>query len=263
MKDMQPPPLDQSRVKQSFRRGLESYHGAASVQAETASHLARMLQDQGAPRHFGSVLEFGCGTGHLTRNLLQRFSADSLILNDLVPEAAQVLQALGDEIRLNTRFAGGPVESLPLPLDLDLIASASTVQWIPDPRALMTRLALHLKPGGWLAISGFGRGQFRELAALGSDAAAPSYLDAVEWPSVLPDGLEIRQIEQRPVVLEFASALQLLKHLRQTGVNGNAQHGWSRRQLRLFEDAYRERFGRDGKLTLTYDPVLLVGQHTG
>lgn len=263
MKDMQPPHLDQSRVQQSFRRGLENYHGAASVQAETARRLAQMLQGLGAPRHFGSVLEFGCGTGHLTRHLFQRFGADSLILNDLVPEASQVLQALGEATRRNARFDGGPVENLPLPQQLDLIASASTVQWIADLPALMARLALHMKPGGWLALSGFGRSQFRELAALGSAAAAPSYLDADEWPSVLPDGLEILQVEQCPVVLEFASALQLLTHLRQTGVNGNAQHGWSRRQLRSFEDAYRERFGRGGKLPLTYEPVLLVARRTG
>ncbi|OBY28335.1 malonyl-ACP O-methyltransferase BioC [Leisingera sp. JC1] len=263
MKDMQSPHLDQFRVQQSFRRGLESYHGAASVQAGTAGNLARMLQDQCAQRHFGSVLEFGCGTGHLTRNLLQRFSADSLILNDLVPEAAQVMQTLERAAEAKTRFRSGPVESLPLPQDLDLIASASTVQWIPDPRALMARLAMHLKPGGWLALSGFGRNQFRELAALGSAAAAPSYLDAEEWPSVLPDDLEIQAIEQRTVVLEFDTALDVLKHLRQTGVNGNAQQGWSRRQLRSFEDAYRAQFEQGGKLPLTYDPVLLVARRTG
>lgn len=263
MKDMQPQHPDQSRVRKSFRRGLESYHDAASVQAETARQLARMLQDQAGARRFGSVLEFGCGTGHLTRQLMQRFRADRLILNDLVPEAGQVLQALEEETRLNARFEAGPVESLPLPNQLDLIASASTVQWIPDLPALMSRLAMQLKPGGWLALSGFGRSQFRELAALGSAAAAPSYLDADEWCSVLPDGLEIQQIAQHPSVLEFGSAVELLKHLRQTGVNGNAQQGWSRRKLCSFEDDYRERFGRGCKLPLTYDPVLLVARRAG
>ncbi|MCB4455872.1 malonyl-ACP O-methyltransferase BioC [Leisingera sp. McT4-56] len=260
MKDMQPPHLDQSRVRQSFRRGLESYHGSASVQADIAGQLAAMLQQQGAPRRFASVLEFGCGTGHLTRQLLQRFQADSLSLNDLVPEAAQVLQALDGTAPAQARFAGGPIEILPLPQELDLIASASTVQWIPDLAGLAARLAAHLKPGGWLALSGFGRGQFRELAALGSAAAAPSYLDADEWPAVLPHGMEILQITQRPVVLEFSSAMHLLKHLRQTGVNGHAQQNWSRRRLREFEEAYRARFGRNGILPLTYDPVLLVAR---
>ncbi|UWQ31610.1 malonyl-ACP O-methyltransferase BioC [Leisingera sp. M527] len=263
MKDTLPPQLDQTRVRQSFRRGLNSYHGTASVQADIAAQLAGLLQAQGAPRRFGAVLEFGCGTGHLTRHLLQRFTAGSLLLNDLVPEAAQVLQALGSAAPAQSRFEAGPVETLPLPQQLDLIASASTVQWIPDLPALTARLAARLKPGGWLALSGFGRGQFRELAALGSSAAAPSYLDAGEWPSVLPQDLEILAIEQCTAVLKFDTALELLKHLRRTGVNGHAQQSWSRRRLQDFEGAYRQRFGCGGKLPLTYDPVLLVARKTG
>ncbi|MFY0310236.1 malonyl-ACP O-methyltransferase BioC [Leisingera sp. D0M16] len=257
-----PPQLDQSRVRQSFRRGLESYHRNASVQAEIAAQLAEMLQAQGAPGQFGAALEFGCGTGHLTRQLLHRYRIGSLLLNDLVPEAAFALQALEGAEQPQVRFEAGPVESLPLPQELDLIASASTVQWIPDLPALTARLAARLKPGGWLALSGFGRGQFRELAALGSAAAAPSYLDAGEWRAVLPESLNLLAVTQAPVVLEFDNALALLKHLRQTGVNGHAQQSWSRRHLRDFEDAYRARFGRSGKLPLTYDPVLLVARRT-
>lgn len=260
MKDIMPPQLDQSRVRQSFRRGLQSYHRSASVQADIAARLAELLQAQGAPERFEAALEFGCGTGHLTRQLVQRFGFGSLLLNDLVPEAASVLQETGGAAPVQVRFEAGPVESLPLPHGLDLIASASTVQWIPDLSALTARLAARLNPGGWLALSGFGRGQFRELAALGSAAAAPSYLDAGEWRAVLPQSLDILAVTQAPVVLEFDSALALLKHLRQTGVNGHAQQSWSRRHLRDFENAYRERFGGGGKLPLTYDPVLLVAR---
>ncbi|WP_264212968.1 malonyl-ACP O-methyltransferase BioC [Leisingera thetidis] len=267
MKDMAFPHIrphpDQGRIRQSFRRGLDSYHRSASVQADIAARLAGMLQAQGAPRQIGAALEFGCGTGHLTRQLLQRFETGSLILNDLVPEAACALRALDGTVPAQARFEPGPIETLPLPQDLDLIASASTVQWIPDLPALTARLAARLKPGGWLALSGFGRGQFRELAALGSAAAAPSYLDAAEWRAVLPESMEILAIEQRPAVLEFGTALELLKHLRQTGVNGHAQHSWSRRRLRDFEAAYRAQFGRDGRLPLTYDPVLLAARKTG
>lgn len=262
MKDMMPPQVDRSRVRQSFRRGLESYHRNASVQADIAAQLAQMLQAEGAPGQFGAALEFGCGTGHLTRQLVQRFEIGSLLLNDLVPEAASAVQALEGAELPQVRFEAGPVESLPLPQELDLIASASTVQWIPDLPALTARLAARLKPGGWLALSGFGRGQFRELAALGSAAAAPSYLDAGEWRAVLPGSLDLVAAAQAPVMLEFDSALALLRHLRQTGVNGHAQQSWSRRRLRDFEDAYRAQFGQGGKLPLTYDPVLLVARRT-
>lgn len=261
MKDIGARIPDQTRIRQSFRRGLGSYHRAASVQAQIAARLAQLLAEAGAAPQIGSAVEFGCGTGHLTQQLGQRFGFGRLLLNDLVPEASAALSVLPRAAQ--ARFAAGPIETLPLPPQLDLIASASTVQWIADLPGLLARLADHLAPGGRLLLSGFGRRQFHELAALGSAAAAPSYLDAADWPAMLPAGLEILALEQAPQVLHFDGAMALLKHLRQTGVNGHAQQGWSRRRLRAFEDRYRARFGQADQLPLTYDPVLLLARKAG
>ena len=260
MKDISARLPDQSRIRHSFRRGLGSYHHAASVQARIAARLAQLLAEGGAPQRFDTALEFGCGTGHLTARLGQRFRLGQLLLNDLVPEAEMALSAVSSQDRPQARFAAGAIETLALPPQLELIASASTVQWIADLPTLLVRLRDHLAPGGWLLLSGFGRRHFHELAALGSAAAAPRYLDAPDWPAVLPQGLELLALEQQPQVLHFDGAMPLLKHLRQTGVNGHAQQGWSRRQLRNFEERYRARFGADGQLPLTYDPVLLLAR---
>ncbi|MGR3759876.1 methyltransferase domain-containing protein [Roseobacteraceae bacterium NS-SX3] len=263
MKDMQLPGLDQTRVRESFRRGLETYHQNASAQAGIAARLAQLLREHGTPHRFGAAFEFGCGTGHLTAELMQGFGIGQLTLNDLVAEAGPRLRALTAHRAEATHFAFGPVETVPLPRELDLVASASTVQWIADVPALMMRLAARLRPGGWLAVSGFGRAQFHELAALGPAAAAPSYADAAEWLAMLPADMEIVAVEQRPAVMEFASALSLLKHLRLTGVNGHARQSWSRGRLRAFEAEYRARFGRDGRLPLTYDPVWVIARKRG
>ncbi|MFW8636253.1 methyltransferase domain-containing protein [Cribrihabitans pelagius] len=254
------PGLDQSRVRQSFKRGLGNYHRHATVQAEIAIRLAALLADLGAPRSLNAALEFGCGTGHLTTALTERLDIGRLTLNDLVPEAAAAAAHAARPHCGVLDILPGPVETLPLPGGQDLITSASTVQWVDDLPALMARLAEHLRPGGWLALSGFGRCQFRELAELGSRAAAPSYMDAQEWPAILPEGLQLVALEQRPMVLEFGNIATLLRHLRLTGVNGNARQGWGRARLRAFEAAYQARFGRGGRLPLSYDPVWLVAR---
>ena len=145
MKDTSAPLLDQARVQRSFRRGLETYHRHAVAQARIAQDLAAMLAGAGAPRKLEAVLEFGCGTGLLTEALLGRFGIAGLTLNDLVAEAAPGLQA---RTAGQARFLAGPIEQLPLPDGLDLIASASTVQWVEDIPALMARLAASLRPGG-------------------------------------------------------------------------------------------------------------------
>lgn len=260
MKDHLLPEAPSARVGQCFRRGLGTYHQAARAQAQIARDLAGMLAESGAPERFGAVLEFGCGTGHLTEALLQRFSIDDLTLNDLVAEAAELAGATAGKQGVSPSFVAGPVETLRLTQKYDLIASASTVQWLPDLPEVLERLCASLRQGGWLALSGFGTAQFRELSALGSLAAAPNYINACDWPAVLPASMQLAAIRQEAIVIEFPSVLDVLRHLRATGVNGRARDHWSKEQLRKFENAYRERFQRDGMLPLTYDSVTLVAR---
>lgn len=262
MKDDLSCKLDQSRVRQSFCRGMQSYHQAASVQATIAADLVRILQAQNLPSQLGRVLEFGCGTGHLTTALLDGFEIAELTLNDLVPEAAGPLRDILHQHGQKAQLQFGAIERLPLPQQLDLIISASTVQWIADLPQTVERLSSHLAPGGWLALSGFGTDQFLELAALGSGAAAPSYLNAGDWPGILPAGLELITLRQQAIQVQFDSLLDLLRHLRHTGVNGQATRGWSRRDMRQFESRYRERFGQEGSLPLTYDAVWILARKT-
>jgi len=45
---------------------------------------------------------------------------------DAAPELAQIIQ----QANVKTEFAAGPIEAINLPDQLDLITSASTVQWV-------------------------------------------------------------------------------------------------------------------------------------
>lgn len=250
--------LSQARVQQSFRRGLGSYHAGASVQARIAGHLSAMLAEN-AGRSFERVFEFGCGTGHLTRALTENHEIEELYLNDLVPDCADAAQAAVCGTP-KVRFQAGDVQSVELPGAADLIASASTVQWIENQPRLLACLSGQLAEGGWLALSGFGSAQFHELAALGSTAGAPGYRDAGEWAAILPAEMELVAVHQTRIVRYFDTARDVLRHLRETGVNGNAQGGWTRGQLAGFEAEYDARFRTDAGLTLTYDPVWMLAR---
>lgn len=251
----------QNRIRQSFARGLPSYHGAAIAQAQIASLLAQALVDAGAPQRFQQALEFGCGTGLLTDALLQRFAIDQLMLNDLVADPAATLQPILDRHKTQTTFYAGPVETLPLPTALDLVASASTVQWVADPAALIVKLALHIAPGGWLALSGFARDHFAELRAVGAAAQAPSYLDGADWRAILPANMTVHSVTHHRISLQFPNAVSLLRHLRQTGVNAQAGRHWTRADLARFEASLRATQPNDGPLTLTYCPVIVIAQN--
>ena len=250
----------QNRVQQSFRRGLPSYHDAAKAQAGIARLLVDALCLAGAPSVFHHALEFGCGTGHLTSALLQRLAIGHLFLNDLVAESAAALQPVLQDQKVRSEFYAGPVETMPLPSGLDLIASASTVQWLHDPAQVIARLTVHLAPGGWLALSGFGQQHFAELQALGGFAQAPSYLNPDDWAALLPADMAIHTARQHNIKLHFPDAISLLRHLRFTGVNARAHSHWTRANLTDFEARLRKAQPKDSPLALTYCPVILIAR---
>lgn len=243
-----------ARIARSFRRSLYSYARNATLQHLIARLLVRRLYRAGAPAHLERAFEFGCGTGNLTRTLTERFTIDRLWLNDLVSDVRTHLPDTG------AAFVEGAVENIALPKDLDLIASASTIQWIDTPGPLFEKFGTALRPGGWLALSGYGPAQFRELEALGSKAGAPRYLGAADLCRLLPEGLEALEARSLRRRLWFDSPREILAHLRETGVNGLASGGWTRRDLAAFEAEYTERFELNRRVPLTYEPVWLIAR---
>jgi malonyl-CoA O-methyltransferase len=250
---------DTTRVARAFRRGLPSYGHDARAQARIASRLGLMMQQAGITGP-ARALEFGCGTGFLTRRLIGDIRPEWLVLNDLLPESEDQLASILAETGQAGRFEAGPIQSLPLPENLDLIASASTIQWLEDLPGQILRLCDHLAPGGWLALSGFGPEQFHELSALGSTAQAPSYVSAQDLAASLPPGMTPVAVTAHHIRLAFPDARAVLRHLRSTGVNAQAGTPWSRKKLRDFEEAYRGKFGRGTALPLTYHPVYVVAK---
>ncbi len=252
---------DAKRVQTSFRRGLATYHQAASAQRQIAGELVdHLCAEPDVPRQFSQVFEFGCGTGHLTEVLTARTRIARLLLNDLVPEAADQACPKAAPYCDVVEFRPGPVETMVMPQDADLIVSASTLQWVEDVPGVLSRLAAHLRPSGWLAFSTFGQRQFHELRDMGSSAAAPGYCDAHELRAHIPADLEVRVLRQAPIVMWFDTGMQLLRHLRDTGVNAQSSQIWSRRRLHEFGAEYLAKHGQGGRLPLTYDPVWLVAR---
>ncbi|WP_424944895.1 methyltransferase domain-containing protein [Aliiroseovarius crassostreae] len=251
-------PSSAAKVGRSFARNFHSYHANATIQAVIAEGLARRLQHHGAPARFARGFEFGCGTGHLTRALRDRFQIEHLTLNDLVPGAAEVAHAHQAD------FLPGDIRHTPWPDTPDLITSASTLQWMTDPAALVARAGRALAPGGWLALSGFGPMQYHELAALGSDAQAPGLCSAGTLAAALgTDRFQIHDARGREHRLWFTSPQDVLRHLRATGVNGAARAVWTKARLRAFCDTYRDQFERGGRVPLTYHPVWVIAQKRG
>lgn len=242
------------RVQRSFSRSFETYDAAAQQQAWCVRRLIDALKTAQAPRRFRTGLELGCGTGLLTYHLTETFDIDALTLNDISPKAQATAEALG------AAFVCGDAARIAWPETPDLIVSASMIQWLPDPAPLLRRATEALRPGGFLAVSGFGPRQYEELTHLGSTAAALGLCGADRLAAMVRGPLEILAIGERVQHMRFAAPRDVLTHLRQTGVNGQAQKGWSKTTLRQFTEAYCARFGDADGVPLTYHPVWLIAR---
>ncbi|MGO4854182.1 methyltransferase domain-containing protein [Phaeovulum sp. W22_SRMD_FR3] len=239
------------RVARSFGRSAPSYDAAATAQKAIAAEVFGRLMAHRGPEPLPRVLEAGYGSGHFTRHLL-RLPIGTLWLNDLAsPPLAACPQAV---------YLPGDIRSAVLPADLDLVASTSMIQWLPDPKATLAHLGRAVRPGGWMAISGFGPGHFPELRQLGSAAAAPSCLSAAALAALLPPGWQLREARDFTRQLWFSTPMQVLQHLRATGVNGCARRCWSRAALNAFCAGYSAAFGTAEGVPLTYCPTVIIAQ---
>ncbi|MDA7965040.1 methyltransferase domain-containing protein [Ruegeria sp.] len=243
-----------ARVQRSFSRSFATYHAAAHQQARIAERLVQALLDGGPPQRFNRVLELGCGTGHLTQRVQTVFQPGHMTLNDLSAEAQQTAEAHG------AAFLHGDARAVDWHTQPDLVASASMIQWLPDPAEFLRKAAGALAPGGWLAVSGFGPEQYRELVQIGSAAKAPGLCRAEDMAAAVRNDLEVVCIGETTEQMYFQSPRQVLEHLRSTGVNGRAQKAWTKSDLLRFTQDFTRNFGGDKGLPLTYHPVWLIAR---
>lgn len=246
---------DAHRVGRAFARHYGTYDEHAVVQRTIAERLDALIGQYAEERPIRRALEIGMGTGLLSRLLARRFPEAEWWFNDLVPEALCHVPA---ELR-EAHSLPGDAEHITFPESLDLIASASAIQWFDDLPLFFDKALRALAPGALLALSSFADGHFRELQLLTGKPLpypTPSELSAMAERA----GFTVRLCESRQRILHFATLRDLLHHLRSTGVNGRSSAGiHSRQQLADFQERYQQTFSSAGRgLPLHYAPVLLL-----
>jgi len=250
---------DKDLVRDRFGRSLAGYDGEAAVQRGMAAGLVEEILSHGGDR-FGSILEIGCGTGLLSREMARRLRIRKIVANDLVAECeSRVEGAMKQMAGAAFSFHPGDIERLDLPLAaFDLVASNAVFHWLDDPATLLERLAATLGSGGLLAFTTFGPDNLREVAAVGKRGLRYRSIDEVA--ALVERHYRILQCRESHEVLRFSSPRRVLEHLRRTGANGLERAGWTRGVLRTFAGEYRERFGKGDEVTLTYHPMFFVAR---
>ena len=246
--------IEQERIRRRFSQAVNTYDDHADAQKRICAHLVQLLTAY-TSSHFRRVLEIGCGSGGFTRLLKQECQIEEWVLNDLCETWQSAIEELFPSA--TPLFLAGDAERLAFPGTFDLIASASALQWMKDLPRFLHKLSSTLSPGGMLAFNTFTPDNLHEIKELtGEGLTYPTAGQLREWLSTY---FRIVHEEEGNIALTFRHPLEVLRHLKYTGVTANASCVWTRGKQERFCRDYQERFpSADGGVTLTYRPLYIL-----
>jgi malonyl-CoA O-methyltransferase len=211
------------------------------------------------------ILELGCGTGHLTRLLVDRFPLATLVATDL------------SEAMLREAESAWPIEHRPpkwevldarapyrASLQPDLLASNALIQWFPDLDTHFRSLRGLSKPGTDYLVSGFCRDHFPELETILGSAEfgyppGPGHSPDEAIEAAERSGWKALLVHEASKAETYASASDFLRHLKASGANRPppTNRPLTRSRLQLLVERLSREAGTPTGIAITWKPWFL------
>ncbi|OOF75942.1 malonyl-[acyl-carrier protein] O-methyltransferase BioC [Rodentibacter caecimuris] len=248
--------IEKQRIRQHFHKALDCYDDHAWIQQKINRRLLSYIMASLPTCSLENVLELGCGTGQLSKQLQQHIHANYWMFNDL----CDVKDRLKKKLSQPFEFHCGDAEQFSFNRTYDLIVSASAVQWFHHQASFIEHCKKGLSRDGLLAIATFGQENLYEIRALTNIGLI--YPSLSDWKAWLQDDFELLYAEITTEELFFPTPLDVLKHLKQTGVTATRQGIWTKQKLHRFIEQYQQHFSLPNQqVRLTYQPLWIVARY--
>ncbi len=142
-----------------------SYHRVSVPHEEWARSVLDRLPLTGEE----TVLDAGCGSGRVTRLLIERLPRGRVVAVDGSPS---MIEKVEEVLRPGDQALVADLTSLELDEPVDAVFSSAVFHWILDHDLLFRRLAAILRPGGALAAQCGGAGNIDRLRRISDEVAA-------------------------------------------------------------------------------------------
>lgn len=263
--------IDKARVRSSFDRAASSYDAAAVLQAEVRQQmLGRLDLIKVQPQ---VILDAGCGTGHASRALANRFPQATVVSLDIalgmLKKTKQVQSGISQKLKNLLGLSGSKclcadVEALPLASDsLSLIWSNLAIQWCNDLDATFQEAHRVLRPEGLYMFSTFGPDTLRELrmASNNEHTHVSRFIDMHDiGDALVRAGFSAPVLDVERYTLTYDDVRGVMRDLKAIGAH-NATEGRARGLLgksflqRLERNYEQFRHSEDGRLPATFEVV--------
>jgi len=248
--------MDKALIAQKFSKSLKSYDQEAKAQKLIIARLIELFEPYKADQ-FESILEFGTGTGLLSKEIRSHCQYQNLYLNDLSEEFESfTLSHFTKEDEDKISFIRGDIEQFDLPSNLDLVISASTEQWVENKSKFYNKISNSLKENGHFVFSTFGPDNLKQLRE--ATGVSLEYFELEENRKALAEQFEILYSEEENIILKFDSAMEILTHIKKTGVNAISKQNWTRKSVMELIKKIEKVCKKDDHYEITYHPLYFI-----
>ncbi|WP_409028977.1 methyltransferase domain-containing protein [Gracilimonas sediminicola] len=258
---------DISRIARSFGNAAEAYHQEAEIQKKVADGLISSLLPWRELLPSGPILEVGCGTGFLTRQLIEHFPDKEFLITDASPKMVEFCKSelekeglLSDKIQFQVLDADEFEEG---DNTYAMVVSNFAPHWFKDTSVSLENLSKAIQPGGLLLCSFPGNHSFEQwyehCLELGLPYTANPLPDVEEVVVKLSMGPIQIDYYENDLFQEFDSSIDFFRHLKRIGASVNVKgNALTSKQFRLLADHWDQK--SNNKLKIKWHVVYLAAK---
>lgn len=243
-------PTDSKHIKKQFEKSMKDYDKNATVQDLMASKM--MIELVKISNKFDNLLELGSGTGLLTKRIAKELKFQSYYANDIVEKSKMYVQKIIPEVN----FIAGNALKIKPSKKMDLIISNAMFQWFDNLGKALEILKLSMAKDAIIAFTTFSPSNFKEITEITGLSLKYKSKDEIEQ-ILIKQGFSILYSEDFYEILKFKTPLELLAHMKNTGVNSLSEKTWTVKKVKEFCDKYAKKYP---DTTLTYSPIVIIAR---
>ncbi|MDZ7715347.1 MAG: methyltransferase domain-containing protein [Balneolaceae bacterium] len=248
-------------IAKSFGRSVPYYEEEAKLQKDIADRLIASLEPWKAIIPPGPILEIGCGTGFVTKGLIDLYPNRAKEITDISSSMVEFCKTKFKGAA-NTDFYTLDAESIdPESSDYSLTVSGFAAQWFNDPALTLGRILEATKPGGLMLVSFPGSESFPEWKEKCRDLGIPftgnQLPDTEEVAIKLSVGPAQIDFYEDTVTQKFSGAADFFRHLKLIGA-GTKQNdrSLSPKELKMLIRHWNE--STEGEISVNYHVVFMA-----